>query len=87
ADPIRQRLAIHQQQQQLQKGRLHQVEQWRLRLLEEGDSALAALLDEHPNLDAQQLRQLIRNSLHEKKAAKPPKAFRQLFKYLNNYLQ
>ncbi|MFT3763075.1 MAG: ribosome biogenesis factor YjgA [Pseudoxanthomonas sp.] len=58
---------------------LHQAEQWRERLLADGDAALAELLDEFPAADRQKLRQLIRNAHDEKAKNKPPRAFRELF--------
>lgn len=61
---------------------LHRVEQWRERLLDEGDGALAELLAAHPAADRQHLRQLVRNALAERKANKPPHAFRELFRVL-----
>ena len=64
--------------------RLHRAEQRRLRLLDEGDTALAALLDEYPNADRQKLRQLVRNALAERAKNKPPAAFRELFRELRD---
>ena len=61
---------------------LHRIEAWRERLLEDGDEALGALLDEHPQADRQQLRQLVRNVHAERKKGKPPHAFRELFRVL-----
>ncbi len=53
-------------------------------LLDEGDAALAALLDEHPTADRQHLRQLVRNALEERKRNKPPRAYRELFRELRD---
>ena len=64
--------------------RLHRAEQWRLRLLDDGDTALAALLDEYPHADRQRLRQLVRNALAERAKNKPPAAFRELFRELRD---
>lgn len=64
--------------------RLHRAEQWRLRLLDEGDTALTALLAEYPNADRQKLRQLVRNALAERAKNKPPAAFRELFRELRD---
>jgi len=61
---------------------MHRVEQWRERLLEDGDDALAKLLDEHPQADRQRLRQLVRNTLEERKRNKPPHSFRELYREL-----
>lgn len=61
---------------------LHRAETWRARLLEEGDGALAELLDAYPDADRQRLRQLVRNALAERAKNKPPAAFRELFREL-----
>ena len=65
---------------------MHRVEKWRDRLLEEGDAALAQLLDEYPGADRQTLRQLTRNTLEERKRNKPPRAFRELFRALRELI-
>ncbi len=65
---------------------LHRVEAWRTKLLDEGDAALAELLDLHPDADRQRLRQLVRNALDERKRNKPPRAFRELFRELRGVM-
>jgi ribosome-associated protein len=65
---------------------MHRVEAWREKLLAEGDDALAQLLDEYPNADRQLLRQLVRNTLEERKRNKPPRAFRELYRELRELL-
>ncbi|HEU4773426.1 MAG TPA: ribosome biogenesis factor YjgA [Lysobacter sp.] len=65
---------------------MHRVEAWRDRLLAEGDAALAELLDLHPEADRQNLRQLVRNTLEERKRNKPPRAFRELFRQLRELM-
>lgn len=60
---------------------LHAVERKREKLLAD-DQALTALLAEHPDLDAQQLRTLIRNARKEQAENKPPKAYREIFQLL-----
>ena len=65
---------------------MHRVERWRERLLEEGDEALAALLDEYPDADRQHLRQLLRNAREEKLRNKPPRAFRELYQLLRELI-
>ncbi len=72
------------QQDHLKAAHLHTLERWRERLLSpEGDRALTELLDQHPNLSAQTIRQLIRNAKKEASNQKPPKSFRELFRYLS----
>lgn len=80
--PIKAALAKLDQTDAAAVAHLHRLERWRERLLEEGDEALTALMDEFPGADAQRLRQLIRNAQQEQSAGKPPKAARELFKYL-----
>ncbi|MBM3115527.1 ribosome biogenesis factor YjgA [Jeongeupia naejangsanensis] len=60
---------------------LHQLERQRDKLLADPKS-VEALINDHPGLDVQQLRQLIRNALKEREQQKPPKAFRELFQLL-----
>jgi ribosome-associated protein len=64
---------------------LHQVENWRDRLLADPD-ALTELLAAYPQSDAQRLRALIRNALKEKELLKPPKCFRELFQVLREII-
>ncbi len=70
-----------------ENARLHKLEQWRDRLIEEGDSALGELLAEYPDADRQHLRQLLRNAQRESKQNKPPKSARELFKYLRDNME
>jgi len=64
---------------------LHQVENWRDRLLAE-PGALTELLAAYPQSDAQRLRALIRNALKEKELQKPPKCFREIFQVLREII-
>jgi len=60
---------------------LHALERRREKLLTD-DKALTDLLTEHPELDVQHLRTLIRNARKEQAENKPPKAYRELFQIL-----
>ncbi|MFC4701347.1 ribosome biogenesis factor YjgA [Glaciecola siphonariae] len=62
----------------------HGLERTRDTLIKEGDDAVQALMAEHPQLDRQKLRQLIRTAKKEASEAKPPAASRELFKYLKS---
>ncbi len=64
---------------------LHQLERWRDRLLED-ESTLTELLTEHPAVDAQRLRALIRNAIKEKELGKPLKSYREIFQVLREIL-
>ena len=68
----------HNQQQAM----LHKLELLRDELVEQGDDALAKLLDEHPDADRQHLRNLIRSAQKERAQNKPPKAYREIYQYL-----
>lgn len=60
---------------------MHALERRRDKLLSD-DVALTELLAQHPELDAQQLRTLIRNARKEQAESKPPKAYREIFQIL-----
>jgi len=60
---------------------LHLIERRREKLLAD-DGALTELVTAHPELDAQQLRTLIRNARKEQAENKPPKAYREIFQIL-----
>jgi len=61
---------------------LHKLEELRDRVVAEGDSAIAEVLERFPSADRQRLRQLARQAAKEKQTNKPPKAFREIFKVL-----
>lgn len=60
---------------------MHALERRREKLLAD-DNALTDLLQQHPEVDAQQLRALIRNARKEQAENKPPKAYREIFQIL-----
>ncbi len=62
---------------------LHALERRRDKLLAD-DKALTVLLEEHPALDVQHLRALIRNARKEQAENKPPKAYREIFQILKD---
>ena len=83
---------IEQQLAQLKRGglvetqQLHRIERWRDRLLSEGEAALKELLQQYPETDASQVRQLIANAHKERTHNQPPRAARLLFKSLRTLL-
>ncbi len=85
AEPIRERLDAWKGQSAGEIAKLHQIERWRTRLLED-DRALGELADAHPGADIQRLRTLIRNAQREAEAKKPPKSYRELFQALREIL-
>lgn len=60
---------------------MHALERRREKLLS-NDSALTDLRAEHPEVDVQHLRTLIRNARKEQAENKPPKAYREIFQIL-----
>ena len=66
---------------------LHKIEQWRDRLIAQGDDALNALLAEFPQADRQRLRQLARQARSEREQSKPLHAYRDLFRDLRELLE
>ena len=84
-DPIREKLAAWDGQSRTQTARLHGIERWRERLLED-ERALEELLRAHPGTDAQRLRTLIRQARAERASATPPRHYRELFRLLRDIL-
>lgn len=87
AEPIEQAMEKIRTNSAQATARLHRLEQWRDRLIDGGDEALGALLEEAPQADRQHLRQLIRNAQKELAANKPPKSARELFRYLRELFE
>lgn len=84
SDAIKQALESFHHESVAFRQQFHKLENWRDRLLTEGDRALDDLLVEMPNLDRQHLRQLIRQANKEASQNKPPAAARKLFQYLRD---
>lgn len=79
--PVRERLALLRGESAQASARQRRLEQWRARLMED-DAALTEFAQAFPRADTQILRALIRNARREQKEAKPPRAFRELFRLL-----
>jgi molybdopterin adenylyltransferase len=82
AAPIREKLAEWNAVSRSHTARLHRLERWRARLLED-EGALTELVREHPGADTQRLRLLMREAARERAAGMPPRSFRLLFKALD----
>lgn len=83
-EPIRQYLEQQRLDARRQARIQHQLEDWRDRMIAEGDAAIDAYLTEQPNADRQHLRQLVRQARKEQAGNKPPKSSRALFRYLRD---
>jgi ribosome-associated protein len=64
----------------------HRVEEWRDRLLSEGEPAIQALIAAQPALDRRELAQLVATAHAEAAAGRPPAAARALFRRLREWL-
>ena len=84
-EPIDQALALLRNTNQAATRQFHKVETWRDKLLAEND-AVTEFIAEYPEIDVQQLRQLIRNAKKEQEKQQPPKYFRELFQLIKPQL-
>jgi ribosome-associated protein len=65
----------------------HEVEEWRDKLIAEGDDGLQKFMALYPEVDRQHLRQLIRKAQHDVKQEKKTGGELELFRYLRDLLQ
>jgi len=72
------------QQAELAKRRFHRLEDTRERLINGDQALLEALISNHPGIDIQYLRQLIRQAAREKATGKSPASARKLFAFLKD---
>jgi ribosome-associated protein len=80
-EPIRAGLAMLRGESSAETARLHRLERFRVRLLED-EAVLAEIAALWPAVDLQHLRTLRRNALKEQENNKPPKNFRAIFQVL-----
>jgi len=85
-EPIRRRVEELSAPAQASVARLHHIEHWRNRLLNE-EGALAELLHNHPRANVQRLRELITATAREREQGRPPRSFRLLFKMLSEIME
>jgi len=81
-EPIEKFIDQLQQRQGESNAHHHQLEKWRDQLVEGNPDTLTELIEKNPQLNVQQLRQLVRNAQKENRENRPPKNFRELFKFL-----
>lgn len=86
AAPIRAKIEGWQSVAVEETARLHLIERWRDRLLDD-PQALAELARTQPQADLQQFRALIRNTLRERSENRPPKSYRALFQLLKDIIR
>ena len=80
-EPVRAAIAAMAGQSAAARAQHKRLESWRERLIGD-DDALTEYASEHPGVDLQALRALIRNARKEIAEAKPPRAQRELFRLL-----
>ena len=85
-EPIRAGLALIRGESSAEIARLHRLERFRVRLMED-EAFLSEIAATWPSVDLQHLRQLRRNALKEQETGKPPKNFRAIFQVLQELEQ
>lgn len=86
-DAVRAALGENREKQRQETAAMHRLEAMRERLLGDDEQALAELIAEHPAIDRQHLRSLIRQARVERDASKPPRAYREIFQLLKDLSQ
>ena len=78
-------LGENRDKQRQETAAMHRLEAMRNRLLVEDEAALSELIAEHPQVDRQHLRSLVRQARIEKDTpGKPPRAYREIFQLLKD---
>ena len=67
--------------------KFRRLERWREQLLDENPEAMTAILENHPHVDRQQLRRLVRNAVDEKRNGAQQVHFRKLFRFLKRMME
>src|SRR6267154_2614835 len=84
-EPIREKLKVWDGVSIEETARLHRIERWREKLLED-DGGVGALARAHPGIDTRLLRTLVRKAREERNAGRPPRAYRELFRALRDII-
>ena len=90
SDPEPLRAALTARKNLTDRKNLHfqALENWRDRLIgDQGDQALTELLNQHPDLERQRIRQLVRKARTEQTRQQAPKSSRELFRLLRETLE
>jgi ribosome-associated protein len=82
---VRAELGENREKQRQETAAMHRLEAMRDRLVAEDEGALSELIAEHPQVDRQHLRSLVRQARVEKDTPnKPPRAYREIFQLLKD---
>jgi ribosome-associated protein len=85
---VRAELGENREKQRQETAAMHRLEAMRDRLIAEDETALSELITEHPQVDRQHLRSLVRQARVEKDTPnKPPRAYREIFQLLKDLAQ
>ncbi len=85
---VRAELGENREKQRQETAAMHRLEAMRDRLVAEDEAALSELITEHPQVDRQHLRSLVRQARIEKDTPnKPPRAYREIFQLLKDLAQ
>lgn len=85
---VRAELGENREKQRQDTAAMHRLEAIRDRLADGDDAALAEVIAEHPQVDRQHLRSLVRQARLERETPnKPPRAFREIFQLLKELAQ
>ncbi|HEY0198820.1 MAG TPA: ribosome biogenesis factor YjgA [Rhodanobacter sp.] len=85
---VRAELGENREKQRQETAAMHRLEAMRDRLIAEDEGALSELITEHPQVDRQHLRSLVRQARIEKETPnKPPRAYREIFQLLKDLTQ
>lgn len=79
---IRNALTLLERGHDINTAKFHAVEQWRDRLLTEGDEGIQAFIIDYPSAERQQLRQQVRKAQLDRKNNKNTGAEKELFRIL-----
>jgi ribosome-associated protein len=83
-DVIQETLDMMDQQSQTYRQHFKQLEDWRDRIIQEGNGGIEAFIDAYPEGDRQQLRNLQRQANREIELKKAPTASRKIFSYIRS---
>ena len=86
-EPIRRALDNMHQRRQQDADAFHHLEQLRDDILKAGPAGIELAIQQWPQADRQQLRQLLLQHQREQQKGKPPAASRKLFRYLRELQQ
>ena len=63
---------------------MQKLETLRMKLIEQGNDAVSEFIEQHPSIEVQKLRQLIRQAKKELDKEKPAKNYKELFQFLKS---